>query len=462
MSSASRIGLAVIAAATAAIAASAANGNGSPELRVVALPPPALRDARLVSEPHLAVTPGRPGVLVAVAQTNSAVVAWRSTDGGRTWTVGSPLRGTRGTRGYAAGDPVIALGRGGLTAFAAVAIDRQGRCTLLNRVGSYRSLDGGRTFQGMHPPMRPASLPRHFFGVPPIPSCPIPPGLTHVVTIDKPWLAVDGTHGRFGGSAYLTWSRNDQHLDGRVFTTLFLARSRDGGATYSKPVVIAPRAQRPDEIEHYSQVAVRPGGTVDVVWNDLWRGNPAVVHAASDDGGVTFSAARPVVVLAGRTPLGLTSSLAVSPSGSLAVCWSGSTRPSVFRPRIACSRSRDGRSWSRPVRPFGGFGDQYLPAAAFQGERLWVAGYRSGRQSTRVLLAGARGSGYGRPVTLATRPYGRSALCGPHPPDCSPTQRFVGDYIGAAATQSNVWVDFVLPTRGPASDNRAYVARLTF
>jgi hypothetical protein len=313
----------------------------------------------------------------------------------------------------------------------------------------------------MHPPMRPAALPRHFFGVPPRPSCPIPPGLTHVVTIDKPWVAIDASHGRFGGSAYLTWSRNDQHLDGSVFTTMFLARSRDGGATYSKPVAIAPRAQRPEEIEHYSQVAVRPDGTVDVVWNDLWRGEVAVMHSASRDGGVTFSRARPVAVLAGRTALGLTSSLAVSPSGTLAVCWSGSIAAQAYRPRIACSRSRDGRSWSHPFMPFGARGDQYLPAAAFQGGRLWIAGYRSTAHSTRVLLAGGRGLGLPRLVTLAVRPYGRAALCGPHPPDCEPGQRFVGDYIGAAGAQHHVWVDFVLPAGGPSSANRVYVARVT-
>lgn len=463
MAPAPRIGLVVLAAAAAVLAsAPAATGHRARHLRVVALPPPALADARLVSEPHIAVTPGRPSALVAVAQTNRAVVAWRSSDGGRTWSAGAPLRGVRGTAGYAAGDPVIALGHGGLAAFAAVAIDRRGRCTLLDTTGSYRSIDGGRTFGSMRPPARPVPLPRHFFGVPPVPQCPIPPGLTHVVTLDKPWVAVDSTHGRFRGSAYLTWSRNDQHLDGSVFTTLFLARSRDGGKTYSKPVTIAPRAQRPGEIEHYSQVAVRPDGTVDVVWNDLWRGRPAVVHVASRDGGVTFSAVRPVAVLGGRTPLGLTSSLAVSSSGSLAVCWSGSTRLGAYRPRIACSRSRDGQVWSRPVAPFGRRADQYLPAAAFQGERLWIAGYRSTRHSTRVLLAGSdRSGGFDRPVPLAARPYGRAVLCGPHPPDCSPRQRFVGDYMGAAATRRHVWVDFVLPAHGPRSANRVYVARLT-
>jgi hypothetical protein len=146
-----------VAAATVA-AAPTASGHRPPRLQVVALLPPPLPDARLVSEPHIAVTPGRPSAVVAVAQTNHAVVAWRSADGGSTWSTDASLSGVRGTGGYGSGDPVIALGRRGLAAFAAVAIDPRGRCTLLNVTGSYHSTDGGRTFGGMRPPLRPVPL----------------------------------------------------------------------------------------------------------------------------------------------------------------------------------------------------------------------------------------------------------------------------------------------------------------
>jgi hypothetical protein len=130
---------------------------------------------------------------------------------------------------------------------------------------------------------------------------------------------------------------------------------------------------------------------------------------------------------------------------------------------VACSISTGGGTWSPPASPFSGGGSQYLPAVAFQGERLWVAAYRSTAGSTRVLLAGSDdGRTFDKAVVLAARPYGRSPLCGPHPPDCGPRQRFIGDYIGAVAAPGRVWVDFVLPAGvSPTAPGRAYVAALS-
>jgi hypothetical protein len=55
-----------------------------------------------------------------------------------------------------------------------------------------------------------------------------------------------------------------------------------------------------------------------------------------------------------------------------------------------------------------------------------------------------------------------AALCGPHPPDCGPRQRFIGDYIGAVATPGKVWVDFVLPAGVNATaPSRVYVTTLS-
>ena len=114
-----------------------------------------------------------------------------------------------------------------------------------------------------------------------------------------------------------------------------------------------------------------------------------------------------------------------------------------------------------PVAPFGTVGAQYLPAAAFQDERLWIAGYRSTAGNTRVLVSSTDdGRTFATTTTLASRPYGRSSLCGPHPPDCQPRQSFVGDYIGAVAAPGRVWVDFVLPAGPASSANRLFVATL--
>jgi hypothetical protein len=445
-------------AATVLFVPSGAAAGGA--LHVVALtPPPGLPAGELLSEPHIAVDPVHPSRLVAVAQTFHGLVVWRSADGGSSWHGPVTLRGSRRGTGYGSGDPVATIDREGSVLAAGVTFDRRGRCTLLERVGSYRSGDGGAEFARLASTGPTVALPRHFFGVPPLPQCPIPPGLDHMTTLDKPWIAAGATRAT-AGSVYLSWTRFDQFLDGRTFATLYLSVSRDGGKSYRPPVVVSPRAAPPGSLEQYSQVGVRPDGTVDVIWNGLWNGRPGVLHRSSADGR-TFGPAEPVTLLPkGATTDGLATSLAISPAGRLGVCWSASAL-AAYRPKVACSTSWGDGTWTRPVFPFTSYGLQYLPAAAFEGERLWVAAYRSVAGTTRVLLAGSTGRGaFAEPVVLARRPYGLRELCGTRPPDCYPSQRFVGDYIGAAASRDTVWVDFVLPQGAPESPNRVYVAKL--
>jgi hypothetical protein len=453
--------VAALAAAIFAVAVAGSSAARAPLRTVTLAPPPGLRAPGTVSEPHLAIDPAHPSVLVAVAQTRD-LVAWRSEDGGRSWRASPPVAGKSSRRGYGAGDPVVALGADGSARLGGVVFNTQGGCTLLNRVGSYRSGNGGRNFRALAEAGQTQRLPRRFFGVPPVPNCPLPPGLTHVATNDKPWLAVDSSTGPRRGWVYLAWTVNDQYPDGRTFSTLLFAASRNGGRTYGRPVVVAPRARAPDELEQYSQVAVRPDGTIDIVWNARRSGATVILHSASRNGGASFGAPERVTTRPrGTTPLGLASSLAVSPTGRLAVCWAGSIRAKAYVPRVACSLSDGNRVWSRPVSPLANAGPQYLPAAAFQDERLWVAAYRSTAETTRVLPTRSDdGRSFAQPVVLATRPYGRSVICAPHPPDCGPRQRFVGDYIGAVASSDAVSVAFVLPVGLPASPNRVFVATL--
>jgi hypothetical protein len=210
------------------------SGAAPSPLRVVALaPPPGLRAPGTVSEPYLALDPSHASSLVAVAQTRD-LVAWRSEDGGATWSAARPLAGRNGIGGYAGGDPVVALRTGGSALFGGLAFDTRGKCTLLNRVGTYRSENGGRSFKPLVPVGATFRLPRRFFGLPPIRSCPLP-GLTQVTNNDKPRLAVDNTGGSHAGSAYLSWSRYEQHPDGRIFSTPLFATSHDGGKSYRRP-----------------------------------------------------------------------------------------------------------------------------------------------------------------------------------------------------------------------------------
>jgi hypothetical protein len=284
-----------------------------------------------------------------------------------------------------------------------------------------------------------------------------------VTNNDKPWLAIDNTSSAHAGSVYLSWSRYEQHANGATFPTLLFAASHNGGKSFGRPVVVAARARRPETLEQYSQLAVRPDGTVDVVWNDLRGGRTVILHAASRNGGRSFGRPERVYTLPrGRTPVGLVSSLAVSDGGRLALCWAASIRPKAYLPRISCALSNGDRKWSQPLTPFPNRGWQYLPAATFEGERLWVAAYRSTAETTRVLVARSDdGRTFARPIVLSARQFGRGRLCAPHPPDCTPRQRFVGDYIGAVAAPGKLWVAFVLPVAGATSPNRVFVATLT-
>ena len=157
--------------AAAAVAERLGADAAPAQLRVVALAPPTgLRQPATVSEPHIALDPKRPGVLLAVAQTID-LVAWRSTDGGATWTGGRPVAGT-GRRGYAAGDPVVAVRSDGSALLAGVSFDVHGKCTFRNYVGTYRSPAGRPNFGAFAAAGLPTLLPRHFFGQPPVPKLP--------------------------------------------------------------------------------------------------------------------------------------------------------------------------------------------------------------------------------------------------------------------------------------------------
>jgi hypothetical protein len=450
---------AVVAVASGALMLPGLSAAGSGVEVTMLQPPAALPDAAALSEPHLAIDPARPSVLVAAAQTSRAVVAWRSEDSGSSWTASSPRAGRSG-HGLSAGDPVIAVGADGSTLLAALGQDLSGRCTLVNAVGSYRAPLGSIRLRRLAPAGQAFRLPRALFDLNYASRCPVPKTLRSVSVNDKPWLAVDTTSGKYRGSAYLAWSRYDLYPDGTTFSTLLLAISRDGGRTYRRPIVVVPRAKKAGKLEQLSQVAVRPDGTVDLVWDDLLGGAPAILHATSQNGGASFGQAKPVTVLAKTmSPEGLVTSFAVSPSGRLGLCWSASNRRKTYTPQIACSLSDDGATWSRPATPFPGRGAEYLPATAFEKERLWVAAYKSAGPRTRVQLAGSDArNGFDAPILLATRSYGRSRICAPHPPDCRPPrQRLIGDYIGAVAVPGHVWVDFVLPVGGPGSAQRVYV-----
>lgn len=454
--------LTVLAVIWAGEAESASTGGGVSQTapgkavitRVLRVPP-----GMNPSEPHLAVDPEHPQRLFAVAQGPIPAVSaqltpgalWRSRDGGRTWSRPA-LMGfiDNGPDGFA-GDPVVAAGRDGLVLFGRLAFQvDEAAGTFTEHVGTGVSTDGGRTFPAF------GSVDRLVLPLCVFDTCGPPPPF-----LDKEWIAVDATDGAFGGSAYIAWLR--PHPDGT--RDLLFARSRNGGRRYSAPLLL--QRSTAEELAGYSehvQLAVRPGGTVDAVWNGVRGGRPHILHAVSRNGGVSFSRPEPVVRLAPRAgQVDVITSLAVSPHGRLAVCWPQARPVAPFTSQIACTATdRKGRWRAQGLVLPGNRDRQYLPAATFQGERLWVAAYVSDATATRVVaVPHGKHGGFGPAVTLNRWPVPSDRICAPHPPACTQGQTFIGDYIGAVATRKRIAVAYIEPVVTPGRHNRVLVSVLS-
>jgi hypothetical protein len=444
------------AAAAAGSARQVAGHDGHPRIVTTVLHVPAGTDP---SEPHLAVDPNDPARLYAVAQVQipgllTQELMWRTQDGGRRW-LRSPLLGgadnTSSTSGFSV-DPVVAAGGKALVLFGAFALNADaaaGKAIL--RIGTRVSTDRGATFHAFGTADR-VTLPLCVFTT----GCPPPP---NAQGLDKPWLAIDGTHGRFRDSAYLVWVHD--YADGRH--QLRLSVSRDRGHTYSAPIVLdRSTAARLDGLEELAQLAVRPDGTVDVVWNAVRHGRPVILHAVSTDGGASFHAPKPIAWLRQRASrFGIVTTLAVSRLGRIGICWSQARSPNRYDPLVTCKITDHHGSWSHAHRILPRDGSrEYLPAAGFQGERLWIAAYVSDATSTRLVAVGARRNGFGRAITVNRWPVPGSRVCGPRVPECLDKATFIGDYIGLVATPRQVVIDYIAPSPNRSQQNRMVISSL--
>jgi hypothetical protein len=443
----------VVLAPVAATSAASASERGHPRVTTTVLEVPAL--GLSPSEPYIAVDPHDPERLFAVAQIGPesfrGEFLWRTDDGGTTWTRSPLLGGSDNSPVGEAHDPVVAAGGHGLVLYGTVTGDidaAAGTGTL--QVGTRVSTDGGASFTGFGGADQ-AVLPLCFIAG----SCLPPPGARF---IDKPWLAIDTTGGAFGETAYLAWFR--KHYDTGLREVL-VAVSRDQGRTYGPPVLLDTSNEAElARMEENAQVAVRPDGTADVVWNGLRDGQPVILHAWSTDGGASFSAPETVVRLRpDASRQGVVTSLAASPRGRLALCWQQARSPDPYDQRVACKVRAKRGGWGPEQEILSGNHDrQYLPAAAFQGERLWAAAYVSNATSTRLVAVRRVGRHFGHPVTVNRWPIPNERICGPIPPACPEGGTFIGDYIGMVAARPRIVVAYIQPSAGPSELNRVLVS----
>ncbi len=309
----------------------------------------------------LAADPARPTRLLAgsmIEYRGSPLppsVAYSSEDGGRTWRL-SLERKSPEDRGLS-GDPSVAFGPDGVAYFATLA-----------RRGLFRSLDGGRTWER-------------------------PTALDPEADLDREFLAVDGTGGRFRGRLYWSSTIAIKPLGGQGTgaSGIALYGSGDGGASFDGPALRI--AEPPLQASGIGNGVVLSDGTFVVLYN-LTEPRPRTGAAAapgpnarlgvgrSTDGGRTFERGMPEVDSWTRGDLRAGVGCLAADPGSpafkdrLYATWAdgGPTKPY----RILASVSEDkGQTWS-PSRvvsdaPEGGERiDAYLPALAV--DRAGVVG----------------------------------------------------------------------------------------
>jgi hypothetical protein len=198
---------------------------------------------------------------------------------------------------------------------------------------------------------------------------------------DKEWIAVDSHSGSpFQDRIYVTWTRFifNAHNGSYVQSPIFFVYSTDGGATFSTPKNISANA-------HYSQGSrpvVGPDGTLYVFWNGSTRlaSLNSTYMAKSSDGGATWSSPVSVATVTNipgvrNTAFRVNSypAAAAAPSGDVYATWntevdntnpiySGDEGCAYFIPGnhvsqchsvAVYSRSTDaGQTWSDPAPVF--------------------------------------------------------------------------------------------------------------
>jgi hypothetical protein len=156
---------------------------------------------------------------------------------------------------------------------------------------------------------------------------------------------------------------------GEIRATLALLRSGDRGLTWSAPVVVAERqsvgtrdpetAREVRDAAILGAIAVGPAGSLVAVWQDArfaHGAHDAIALSRSDDGGLTWSA--PVRVNGDPAVAAFVPTVAVSGDGTIGVAYydfrSNTSDPATLLTDVWLARSADGITWreTRVAGPF--------------------------------------------------------------------------------------------------------------
>jgi hypothetical protein len=265
---------------------------------------------------------------------------------------------------------------------------------------------------------------------------------------DKNWIVCDsGTASPFAGRCYTMWA------DVTNASALAVSVSTDGGLTWSRALSLR-------EFDGTAwQPVVQPNGTVVVPY----LGTSAIESVRSTDGGASFGGHVRVSSLASSNPIGIRAgplpSAEVDGDGHVYVAWPDcrfrngcSGVDPGERNDLVLSSSRDGLSWTAPVRVRTGAAtgvlDHLVPGLAVDvtasgaSARLALAYYTlspAGCRGDACLLSASlvssadSGRSWSAPLQLA-RPTPVTALAQ------SNRGRFVGDYISTSFVAGGVAV----------------------
>jgi hypothetical protein len=422
----------VAAAALAPLRTPAHDLASAPGARIVQLTP----EAGYFTEPSIAINPRNPLQLVAAYQDNAHVAA--SSDGGTTWVTPA---GIAPPNYRVSGDVSVTYDHRGHAILCYMAFDKLGTFNYwahnATRNGLFvrRSLDGGATWEAEQ-----IAVIQHETS----------PGMPWE---DKPYIVADNSGGPHAGNLYVGWTRwtleNSQIL---------IARSTDGGASWSAPLEISTHRGLPRDdngaAEGFSGT-VGPDGTLYVVW----ALGDQIVFRASSDGGQSFSPEQNIIPTApimfqvqavaranGFPVIAVDPGKAARPE-RLYVAWSDYRNGDVD---VFCSASTDrGRTWSDAVRvnsgPLHDGADQFfhwLAVDPTDGSANLIYYDRRGDPANRdATVTLARSSDGGKSFDN----YAWTIVA------FNPGGIFMGDYTGIAALSGKVYGVWTEKPPGPAS-----------
>jgi hypothetical protein len=386
-------------------------------------------------EPSLAANPRDPRQLLAVCQASPTpnpelIATYRSLDGGATWQPGGvPPRPSTAPDGDDLTVAFDAHGRGYVCATRAghVAHPDPANPNSDRAVYVWRTDDGGRSFS------RPTPLVAGRY-------------------CDHPWLAAGRGDGPSATNVYVAWGAGASH------TALELRRSTDGGASFEPVQRILAEAPVTSLVAAGPALATASGGLVCAVCD--WVTNPVrsgdligqVVAVCSTDAGASFGqpvhlgSETAVIALAGGSRANSTPAVAASLSGDALYVAFTRRRPGTTHADIVVRASRDrGRTWSRAVTVTPDDGVTYFQPnlAVDDAGRVAISAFAlSNGRVDEVLLVSQPGSlRFGAPLRVTPAPFD------PHSPTTSGGKHgawWIGGYQGLVSSAGAfhlVWND---------------------